>query len=72
MATQAERNARLDELATATTEWATKRRAALQKQADFGKKLLKGRTGAERLNNSSVTTASALVVDAIGQFLSGE
>jgi hypothetical protein len=72
VATQAERNARLDELATATSVWAAKRRAALQKQADFGKKLLKGRTGSERLNNSSVATASELVVDEIGQFLSGE
>lgn len=71
MATQAERNARLEELSTATTEWAAKRRTYLQNQAAFGKKLLKGRTGSERLNNSSVQSATSLVVDEIEQFLNG-
>lgn len=71
MATQDERNARLQQLATATSEWAEKRRTYLQKQTAFGKALLKGRTGAERLNNTSVQTASDLVVDEIEQFLTG-
>lgn len=71
MATQEERNARLQQLATATREWATKRRTYLQKQVALGKALLKGRTGSERLNNASVQTATGLVVDEIEQFLTG-
>ena len=71
MATQEERNARLQQLATAVSEWATRRRTYLQKQVAFGKALLKGRTGAERLNNASVQTATNLVVDEIEQFLTG-
>lgn len=69
MASKEERNARLDELATATSEWANKRRTQLQKQVALGKALLKGRTGAERLNNKSVQTATNLLVDEIGEFL---
>jgi len=72
VATKEERDARLDELSTATQEWAAKRRTYLQDQVAFGKALLKGRTGAERLNNKSVATASNLLVDEIEQFLSGE
>ena len=71
MATQEERNARLEELSTATKEWAAKRRTYLQNQVAFGKKLLKGRTGSERLNNNSVQSATSLVVDEIEQFLNG-
>jgi hypothetical protein len=71
VASKEERDARLDELATATTEWATKRRNQLQAQVAFSKALLKGRTGAERLNNKSVETASNLLVDEIEQFLTG-
>lgn len=71
MATQEERNARLDELATATKEWATSERARLNKQVTLSKRMLKGRTGAERLNNTSVTTANVLLVDEINQYLAG-
>ncbi len=72
MATQEERNARLDALATATKDWAKKERESLKKQAAMAKKLLKGRTGAERLNNSSVSSATGLLVDEIDQFLTGQ
>lgn len=71
MATQAERNARLDELAAATKAWASKRRTYLKNQVAFAKGLLKGRTGAERLNNTSVKRATDLLVDEIDQFLTG-
>lgn len=71
MASQEERNARLDTLSTATKEWAKNRRTYLKQQVDFCKKVLKGRTGAERLNNASVTTATDLLVDEIDQFLQG-
>jgi len=72
VATEEERNARLNALAVATTEWATAERKRLQDQVAAGKRLLKGRTGSERLNNTSVTTAQELLVDEISQFLSGE
>lgn len=71
MATQEERNARLDKLSTATSEWATKRRKYLNDTLKFAKNLLKGRKGTERLNNTSVQAASDLVVDELGKFLAG-
>jgi hypothetical protein len=72
VASEEERNARLDDLATKTREWAEKERESLKKQASFAKRLLKGRTGAERLNNASVTTAQDYLVAEIDQFLSGQ
>lgn len=72
MASEQERNARLDELASKTKEWAKKERESLQKQAAFAKRLLKGRTGAERLNNAAVTSAQEYLVDEIDQFLTGQ
>jgi len=71
VATKEERDARLDAMGTATTEWATAERKRLNEQVAFGKRLLKGRTGSERLNNSSVTTAQELLVDEIDTFLTG-
>ncbi len=65
------RDARLDELATATTEWAAKKRKRLQDQVAFSKALLKGRTGGERLNNTVVTSATNLLVDELNDFLTG-
>jgi len=72
VASQADRDARLDSLASATKDWAKARRDDLKKQAAFAKRLLKGRTGAERLNNNSVTSANQLLVDEIDQFLTGQ
>ena len=71
MATKKERDARLDSMGTATTEWATAERKRLKDQVALGKRLLKGRTGSERLNNASVTTAQELLVDEIDTFLTG-
>lgn len=65
------RDARLDELATATTEWAAKKRKRLTDQVAFSKALLRGRTGAERLNNAVVTSATDLLVDELNDFLTG-
>jgi hypothetical protein len=67
--TKAERDARLDALKSSTQEWATKERERLQNQAAFGKRLLQGRTGSERLNDESVDSATDLLVDEIDQFL---
>lgn len=72
MATKEERDARLDQLGSSVSAWAAQRRKQLQDEAAALKKLLKGRTGSERLNNTTVTTASSLLVDEIDQFLTGE
>ncbi len=64
-----ERNARLDDLEKATTAWATKRRDELTSRVAENKKILKGRTGSERLAQASVSAAHDLVVDEIDAFL---
>lgn len=69
MATEAERNARLDKLVTATKAWATQRRAELQHRVDSNKKILRGRTGSERLAQAAVQAASDLVVAEVDDFL---
>lgn len=66
------RDARLDNLEKAVDEWADKRIARLKKEAVLLKKIMKGRTGAERLNAASVDAASALQVDELSQFLTGD
>ena len=67
-----DRNQRLDELSSAVSAWAERRRTQLNNQVSFGKRLLKGRTGAERLNSVSVQRASDLLVDELDQFLTGQ
>lgn len=64
-----ERNARLDALSKATSAWASKRRDELKARVDANKKILKGRTGSERLAQASVAAAEDLVVDEIDAFL---
>lgn len=71
-ASKEERNARLDALGTAIQAWSKTRREYLTKQVAFSKRLLKGRTGSERLNQASIESATALTVDQINQFLTGE
>lgn len=71
MATKEERDARLDELAQATRDWATKERDRLNNQVALGKRILKGRTGSERLAQASVASASDLTEDEINAFLTG-
>lgn len=68
---QTERDARLDELKKATTEWAEKEEKRLKDEAIFLKSILKGRTGAGRLANQNVADSSKLVVDEISKFLEG-
>lgn len=72
MASQDERNARLDKLKTATVEWANKEEERLKKESTLLKKILKGRTGQERLNNASTQAATELLVDELDQFLTGD
>jgi hypothetical protein len=69
MATQEERNARLDKLKSAAVAWADKEEQRLKKESALLKKILRGRTGSERLNNASVEAASDLLVDELNQFL---
>lgn len=71
MASQAERNARLDDLASAVKVWSSNRQKVLNAQVTFAKRVLKGRTGSERLNNTVVTKATDLLVDELDTFLTG-
>lgn len=71
MASKEERDARLDTLVREVRAWATKRRAYLNSQVTSSKAILRGRTGAERLNNESISSASILLTDEIDTFLAG-
>jgi 3'-phosphoadenosine 5'-phosphosulfate sulfotransferase len=71
MATIQERNARLDELASATKKYAAAQRAELNRRVDVSKRILQGRTGSERLAQSSVQQSTTLVVGQINDFLTG-
>jgi hypothetical protein len=65
----AARNARLDALQTATNEWCDRRTKELQDRVTTIKKVLKGRTGSERLASTTTQAASGLVVQMIDDFL---
>jgi hypothetical protein len=71
MASKEERDARLDGLISAVRTWHEKRQKELDAQVVFSKGLLRGRTGSERLNNASVSSASLLLTDEIDAFLKG-
>lgn len=71
MATTAERNARLDALVAATNQYAQKQLKTLNMRVSVCKRILKGRTGSERLAQAGVQQASALVVTTINDFLTG-
>lgn len=69
MASVAERNKRLDALAEAATSWADKRTKELEGKVASAKKILKGRTGSERLAAATSQATSDLLVDEIDDFL---
>ena len=71
MATAAQRNARLDALQQATIQYADRQRKELNRRVDVCKKILKGRTGSERLAQAAVDQSSSLVVTTINDFLTG-
>lgn len=71
MAAIDERNKRLDALSEATVSWANKRSQELKDKVAAAKKILKGRTGSERLAASTVQAASAYLVEEIDNFLLG-
>ncbi len=70
--TTEERDARLDVLSTAVEQWAENQKQRLNAQVALGKRILKGRTGSERLAQASVQSVSDLAVDQINDFLTGE
>ncbi len=67
-----ERNARLDKLKLLTQQWADQQKKRLNEQVSLGKRILKGRTGSERLAQASVQSVSDLTVNQINDFLTGE
>jgi hypothetical protein len=69
MASVADRNARLDALVQAATQWANSRTTYLNNQVAVLKSILQGRTGSERLAQTSVSATSDLVVSSINDFL---
>jgi hypothetical protein len=64
------RNKRLDDLQTATNEWAQKQTDRLNNDVAVAKAILKGRTGSERLASAASSAASDLVLTSINDFLS--
>lgn len=71
MSLQDERNARLDSLLAASTAWTNKRVKELEDKVALVKKIMKSRTGSERLVAKSNQLANEVVVDSIEQFLGG-
>jgi hypothetical protein len=64
-----DRNARLDALLNATNDWVDRRTKEYTDKVATVKKILKGRTGSERLATVTSTAASGLVVKQIDDFL---
>lgn len=71
MASVSQRNARLDELEQAVKQYAKAQRKQLTHRVDVSKRILRGRTGSDRLAQASVQQSTALVVDEINEFLTG-
>jgi hypothetical protein len=62
----------LDQLASAVNDWANARTTYINNQVAFLQRILNGRAGTQSLNTSIATQATALSVDSITQFLTGE
>ncbi len=71
MAAIDERNNRLDALAEAARTWSDKRTTEYKDKVAAAKKILKGRTGSERLSTATSQAAQAFLVDEIDTFLLG-
>jgi hypothetical protein len=71
MATTAERNARLDQLEQAVKQYAAAQRKQLTHRVDTCKRILRGRTGSDRLAQAAVQQSTGLVVTEIDEFLTG-
>lgn len=68
---KAARDARLQALQTAATQWADNRTKYLKDQVTFSQRILRGRTGSEQLTSTAITLATNLVVAEINDFLTG-
>jgi len=71
VASKEKRDGRLDDLEKAVKEWRDRRKEYLENQAELAKRVLRGRTGSQRLNNETVEQANDLVVTEIEEFLTG-
>jgi hypothetical protein len=71
MASTAERNARLDQLEQAVKQYAAAQRKQLNRRVEVSKRILRGRTGSDRLAQASVQQSTGLVVAQIDEFLTG-
>lgn len=71
MATKEERDKRLDALKTATQTWYDQRVKEIENSVASSKRILKGRTGAERLAAAATDTAASAIADEVDDFLSG-
>lgn len=65
------RDARLDALKSAAQSWAKSETQRLKDQVALSKRMLKGRTGSERLAQATTKAVSDLTVDEINTFLQG-
>ena len=66
-----QRNSQLDALQDAVKQYAQAQRDELNRRVAVNKQILLGRTGSDRLANSSVESTSSLVVETINSFLTG-
>lgn len=65
----ADRQARLEDLSAAVKKFAEKRRQELKDRVATAKKILKGRTGADRLAQTAAQGVHDLVVAEVDDFL---
>lgn len=70
--TKTERDLRLETLQTSVDLWEKQTTAELQRRAASSKKILSGRTGAERLSVQVADQAEKLVSASVNYFLTGE
>ena len=68
---KAERDARLDQLQQAVTEYGQKKTKALTDEVTFLKSVINSRTGAGQLSNQGVADSTNLLAESIKQFLEG-
>ena len=71
MASQAERDKRLDDLKESVEAWAVKKTKDINDRVALSKRILKGRTGSERLSQAAISAAKSAVISSIDDFLTG-
>ena len=71
MASQAERDKRLDDLKESVEAWEVKKTKDINDRVALSKRILKGRTGSERLSQAATSAAKSAVISSIDDFLTG-